>query len=233
MNLKKIGATVLSGVFASSILATGVFAQTTAPKDTGVTLQLKQIYEVVHEGDTVDLEALTMKKGSGYDVDWDVTGYSTNGTPADVDSNNYELTEGITNLVSLPIEGTDELGDFYKSEASFTGKKAGTYEITTTVTMTAGNSHVSWVGTDTLSQDVQAVAVLTGFNAKFVKADPILNPKGKITGYNVTYDLYYQYDNAPDSFYQTLTINMSENQTSKSTSITFNEKTYNYTVTRE
>lgn len=232
--MKKLGAALLTGVLLFSI-AGGALAKGPAPKEkeADVSLQVTELVEVVYEGESVELEAVTKKKGSSYDVKWS---FKELGSEED-SSDKGTLEEVETNLVTLPLEeGSEELADFYVSEASFTGLVPGTYEITASVVMQAGKSHVSFVGNDSVEQEFkesEAVAALTGFVAKNFVVTETRNPRGNITGYNVTYDLFAQYDNGTEELYQSdVSGSLSQNQLSKNESITIDGVKYTYVISR-
>ncbi len=80
--------------------------------------------------------------------------------------------------------------DYWVANAAFTGNTSGTYRITGTMKMTAGNSHISWIGEDSVDVTVIDEIEVVGFVAKNIRTETEINKQGKITGYNSTYDLY-------------------------------------------
>lgn len=235
-NMKKIGAVFMAGALALS-MATGAFAKGPERKDKEVvvTLEVKEIAEVVYEGETIDLVVKNQKKGSGYNVEWSVTGLNADGSKYDVSA--YEEEAGDYTLVEVAYELiTEEDSEFHVTEAEFTGYTPGTYEITATVTMRAGQSHVYFGGTDNVEQTVEQVIVLPGvdrFEARNIVAVASYNQRGNITGYNVTYDLYIIFEDKEEKLYQEeMSTTTGAGQKTANLNIDFGDENYKYTVTR-
>jgi hypothetical protein len=232
MKLKKIGCTLLTGIFTFA-MATGAFAQSVEPKEADVKLEITQLVEVIKVGETVDLEALTQKKGSSYEVEWSVSGLNLDGTTFSVSVDSFELVEGDTTIVPLPVEGTDLYVDTYVSKATFTGNEVGTYQITASVVMQAGKSHVSWEGSDSKNIEVEAAKTVTGLIAKTTSVEEEFNKQGKVTGYNVTYDVYIQYDNGDEELLTSgAKTNLGASGNSKKVDVDYKDTTYQVTVSK-
>lgn len=232
MKMKKIGTLLLTGAFTLA-MATGAFAQSAQPKEADVELKITQLVEVIKEGETVDLEAVTQKKGSSYKVDWSVEGLNADGTPYGAEEEAYVLKEGVTSLESLPVEGSEEVVGTYVSTATFTGNKVGSYQITATIVMNAGKSHVSWTGSDSEDIKVEAAVKVIGLVAKTTASQAEYNKQGKVTGYNVTYDLYVQYDNGSEVLLtQGATTNLGASGNSKDVKVDYEGTTYSVTVNK-
>lgn len=233
MKLKKIGLALLTAVFTLA-MATAAFAQSTEIKEADVELKITQMVEVIKEGESVDLEALTMKKGSSYNVTWSVLGLTTNGDTDAVNPEDYTLDDYGYTLEALPVEGTDELADTYVAKAKFTGKKAGTYQITAAVTMKAGKSHVSWVGEDSKDVKVEAALKVVGLLAKTTKVEAEKNNQGKVTGYNVTYDVYVKHEDGTEKLLtEGATTNLGASGNAKKVEISYEGQTYSVTVSKD
>lgn len=234
MKLMKIGATILTGIFTLA-MATGAFAQSVEPKVKEADLELKitQLVEVIKEGESVDLEALTQKKGSYYNVEWSVLGLNLDGTTYPVSVETMLLVEGDTSLVALPVEGSDEFVDTYVSKATFTGNKVGTYQITAAIVMEAGKSHVSWTGSDSAEVKVETALNVTGLVARTSNVVEEVNKQGKVTGYNVTYDVYIQYDNGTEELLtKGATTNLGASGNSKSVDVQYEGNNYSVTISK-
>lgn len=232
--MKKILSLVMSAVMALGFSVTAMAATevTSEAKQADVTLEITRLVEVITEGETVDLTATTLKKGSEYNVEWSVCGVDVSGQSLSVPAENYALEEGITELQLLPVEeSSEELDNFYVSNAKFTGNKAGTYVIIASVTMTAGKSHVSWTGSDSQTQEVKAAKVVSDLVAKTTKSEAEKNKQGNITGYNVTYDVYIQYEDGTEEVLTSgATYSLAASGKSKNVDIEYEGVTYTVTV---
>lgn len=194
--MKKIFSIVLVLVFVLT-MSIGAFAAP-APKTAPVSLTASAL--TVKVGETVSLEAVTLKQGSDFTDSW--TG----------------ATKGITVLNTAT--------GYYVSKASFSAAVPGTYTIKYDIIMTAGKSNVSFVGTANVTITVINPATIVGAAIKNVKAKANINPNGKITGYDATGDVYAVWSDGRETFYGVKEFSFSANQDIRNIEVTINGTEY-------
>lgn len=226
--MKKILSMVMTTVMVLG-LSVNVFAEQTVPKDADVTLTIAQVVDVdaLTVGQTIPLEVTALKKGSACTAVWSVSRLNTDGS-TDLTANCTILGDATASVVT-----DSSLVDNWVAGGTFTGNVAGTYQITATLTMSAGKSDVSWNGSDSTNVTVLNPATVTGFVAKNFVATAVWNSKHtNITGYNVEYDLFINYSDNTSEKYNSLTNAMGAGQKSDSLTVLYTDgKTYSYTVT--
>jgi len=185
---------------------------------------------------TVELEAKALKKASAASVVWSVKGIDSLGFNYAVDPSRYTLTPFTAAYVFAEYNAdTLEYDQYWVSKNSFVGLAAGTYEITAVMTMTAGKSDVTFVGSDSVQVEVVNPVVVTGFVSKTKYATEIWNKKHtSIIGYDVTYDLYIQYSDGSTSLYQADLVQGfgGGQQTDRSVKINYDGIDYAYVIYR-
>lgn len=223
---------VLSLVFstAASVMAKGPSSQ---PKE--LSIEVSTLVEVVEVGQEVEVNAINQKKGSNYEIDWEVTLSPENAV--------FHLLEGETDLVALEITSIDsegneliELKDHYVSLATFSAETPGTYIVTAYVVMSAGKSHVSWEGNDSTEAieviEPEPEVAFVGLTSDTISVTSETNPNGKITGYNVSYIVFANYDDGSKKEVTKGFITMSTNQFSRNVNVVYQDQTYQVVVTR-
>ena len=236
MKVKKLAATLLAAILVLS-LGTQSFAQITEPKTADVVLTVTQVVDLdaLKIGQTIPLKVSTLKKGSDNSIAWKVDGLNTDGTTFAVSAANYAITgDAVGQVVPLYNETTMTTEDFVVAKGSFTGYAAGTYQITATITLIAGKSDVSWVGSDSTTVTVVDPVKLTGFTAKNFLSTAVWNKTHtNIKGYDVSYDLYKVFSDGTQTLYQTGLVDaMGAGQKLDTLKIEFEGVYYSYTVTR-
>ncbi len=174
------------------------------PKEAKMSLETSALQ--VRVGETVTLTATTLKEGSSYIDSWD---------------------GAVKVSTILNNEGN------YISSATFSATAPGAYTITYNIKMTAGRSGVTFEGNKTVTITVVNPAVIVGAKVDNVLAIPVTNPKGNITGYDATGDLYAVYSDNTEEYIDTISFHFSSTQTTRNISVEIEEVTYVVSVTRE
>lgn len=183
------------------LLITTITALAAPPPKTVETYILPATAQTLTVGQTLNLEAKTLKHGSHYTDVW----------------------QGATKEITVLNTETGE----YESAATFTATEPGTFIITYTITMTAGKSHISFVGTGTVTVEVVAPALtLVGAAMYNVTATPRYNPQGNLTGYDAAGDVYAIMSDGSQVFYRRVNFNFSPNQTSRNLDVVIEGETF-------
>lgn len=96
-----------------------------------------QDFEVIFVGDAVELEAVTLKKGSSFEDSWVI----------------YDEEGNLVTKIEIAELGVEDTflnkADFYVARAIFTASEAGVYTVRYEISMSAGKSHVRFNGNAT------------------------------------------------------------------------------------
>lgn len=167
--------------------------------------------EIVNVGETVELNALTLKRGSSYTVEWN--GAEDTGTVLDKDTGNYVST------------------------AIFKADKPGIYTVTYKIQMNTGNTNTFFEGTAFTTIEVRNPVTVVGADIRDLVIKPLLKPEGTVSGYLVQGNTYIVWSNNTSTLYGTVSFFMGTYEISKDIYVMFNvegkQYTYNVTVTRE
>ena len=120
----------------------------------------------------------------------------------------------------------DDSLESYVSTSTFSSSIPGTYTITYDITMKAGKSNVTFVGTKSITITVIAPKELIGVKIKNVSAAPKYNTQNKLTGYDATGQIYAIYDNGEEKLYDTIDFNFSPNQSKRNIDVTVYGQTF-------
>lgn len=175
-----------------------------APKISTVSLSASN--DTILVGETATITATTLKQGSSFTDNW--TGAIKDSTILD-----------------------ESLGS-YVSTSTFSSSVPGTYTITYDITMKAGKSNVSFVGTKSITITVIAPKELIGAAIKNVYAIPRYNTQHKLIGYDATGEVYAVYDNGEESLYDTIDFNFSPNQSERNIEVTVDGQTFTVHVVK-
>lgn len=187
--MKRILSFITTLLFMFMIPFTVLAAQ--APKIATVSLTASN--DTILVGETATLTAPTPKQGSSFTDSWD------------------GAVKDITIL--------DDSLESYVSTATFSSSVPGTYTITYNITMKAGKSNVTFVGTKCTTITVIAPKELTDAKIKNVSATPRYNRQGHLDGYDAIGDVYAVY-NTGEEFYKTFNFNFSPNQSERNIEVT-------------
>lgn len=180
---------------------TTITALASPPPKTVETYILPATAQTLTVGQILSLEARTLKHGSHYTDTW----------------------QGAAKLETLQNKETGE----YESAATFIATEPGTFTITYTITMTAGKSHVSFVGTGSVTVEVVAPALTVVGAAMYnVTATPRYNPQGNLTGYDAVGDVYAVMSDGSQVFHRRVNFNFSPNQTSRNMDVVIEGETF-------
>lgn len=169
-----------------------------APKIATVSLSASN--DTILVGETATLKATTLKQGSSFIDSW-------GGAVKD------------STLLDDSLES-------YVSTATFSSSVPGTYTITYDITMKAGKSNVTFVGTESTTITVIAPKELAGAKIKNVSAIPRYNNQKHLEGYDAIGDVYAIYDNGDEEFYDTFNFNFSPNQSERNIDVTVDGHTF-------
>ncbi|WHH61078.1 hypothetical protein [Petroclostridium sp. X23] len=202
--MKKILATLVI-IMAMLNLSTSVMAGTLF-KEVEVTLSPADT--VIEVGETMVLTASTQKKGSSYFDGWE------------------GAVEGDTIL--------DNATGNYISSAVFTAVQPGTYTITYSIGMDAGNNTDKFIGTATQVVTVADTApVITGVEVRNLTVDEVRDANDRIIGYNVFGKAYILWSDSTEVEYAVIYLYFNADEVSKDIDITVDAdgQSYTYTVT--
>lgn len=189
---------VFTLLFTTSLVALAAPAPK-APKAASTSLSASA--QEIKVGETVTLAASTLKQGSDYSDSW--FGATREGT--------Y-------------LDGAIES---YVSTATFTGQVPGTYTIWYEITMSAGKSGVTFVGTASIEITVVQPAVIVGATIKNVSVTPTYNNgNGNLNGYNAIGDVYAVWSDDTETYYGKVNFHFSDNQTIRNLGVTINGVEY-------
>jgi hypothetical protein len=180
-----------------------------APAPKTAIVSLSTTSTTIEVGQTATLTASSLKQGSSYTDSW-------NGAV----KNNTILDEATGNYVST---------------ATFSASKPGTYTVTYAVTMGAGKSGVTFIGTQSTTITVISPAKIVGVVVKNVSTTPNYNESDKnpnLTGYDATGDVYAVWSNGSETPYGTTTFKFSPNQVSRNIDVEVGGTTYTVSVKR-
>lgn len=176
----------------------------TDPKN--IEVILSNTVTVAKLGETIDLTATTPKHGSSYTDNW-------------------------ANAVKIATE-FDPITETYNSKALFTSEKPGIYNISYTITMTAGDSITTFSKTVERTIEVIDPHTVIGADLRDLEITPIYNEDGSISVYSAYGTIYALWSDNTATINGSLYFFFGADETTKNidVSLNINGKLYTYMV---
>ncbi|MDX5474901.1 MAG: hypothetical protein LPK00_05125 [Bacillaceae bacterium] len=219
---------VVVGILTFMLLLSVTFGVSAEKSKKEIAIEVSTLVEVVEVNELLEVQAVNQKKGSYYSIDWRVTS-SPEGAQYNIDETSRHIVPLEVSKFDTDGNETKEYKDHYVSTAGFTSDTPGTYVLTAYVTMTAGNSHVSWNGENSTEVEVEEPVQFNGFTVETTNVVEVKNPQGKVTGYTVHYIVFANYSNGTFTVEETST-NFNPNHSSKNVTFVYQGETFTITV---
>lgn len=158
------------------------------PLEKDAQIEITASSETIYVGDTVTLTSVSKKNGSEFVDNW------------------------CGNGVSAGTTGSN--GDTYQSTAEFKPQKPGTYTITYSIYMSAGNGKAVFCGNASKTIEVIGKTEVIGITIKNIKVIPMGNV------YLVSGDVYLVWSDDSTTLYSSVVYFFGENETNRDVSLT-------------
>ncbi len=162
-----------------------------SPKGKTIDVELSGTTDFVNVGDSIVLTAETGRHGSSYVDQW----------------------EGAQKENSFFNKGK------YLSTATFYAETPGTFEVTYTITMSAGNSKIMFTGEET--KLIEVIHPVIGADIRDLVFTPVTDSDGTLVGYSVRGSTFKIWSNGDETRYGSIILFFEPDEISRSVNVTF------------